>query len=133
MYYICTWLQIFVHLSWIFKFHIHEIIHKANNILGIIKHAFRSRDANTIHLLYITLVRPILDYTSTIWNPYLMGNICSLEKIQRRATRLISSLQNFSYHQWLQQLNLPSLLYRRTCMVLIMTYKILHSMVSFYK
>ena len=116
-----------------FKSHINEIIHKANNILGIIKRTFRSRDANTIRLLYTTLVRPILDYASTIWNPYLMGDIRNLEKIQRRATKLISSLHNLSYYQRLQQLNLPSLLYRRTRMDLIMTYKILHDMVSLNK
>ena len=57
-----------------FKSHIKRIIHKVNKILGIIKRTFRSRDANTIHLLYITFVRPILDYiASTIWNPSLMG------------------------------------------------------------
>ena len=76
-----------------------------------------------------TLVRPILDYASTIWNPHLMGNIRDLEKIQKRATKLIPSLQHLSYLERLQHLNLPSLLYRRTRMDLIMTYKILHGLV----
>ena len=77
-----------------------------------LKCTFRSRNANTIRLLYTTLVRPILDYVSTIWNPSLMSDI--LEKVQRRATKLISSLENLSYDQRLQQLNLPTLLYHRT-------------------
>ena len=61
-----------------FKSHINRIIHKVNNILGIIKCTFRSRDANTIRLFYTTLVRPILDYASTIWNPSLMGDMTDI-------------------------------------------------------
>ena len=56
-----------------------------------------------------------------------------LRKIQRRATKLISSLENLSYDQRHQQLNLPTLIYRHTRMNLIMTYKILHGMASLDK
>ena len=100
-----------------FKSHINLIIHKANNILGIIKRTFRSRDANTIRvrLLYTIFVRPILDYASIIWHPSLMGDIWDLEKVERRATKLTSFLENSSYDQKLQQLiNLLILLYRCT-------------------
>ena len=55
-----------------FSSHINQTVAKANRVLGIIKRTFASRDANTIRLLYITLVRPILDYGSTVWNPHLM-------------------------------------------------------------
>ena len=41
--------------------HGNQIVMKANRVLGIIKHTFASRDANTIILLYVTLVCPILD------------------------------------------------------------------------
>ena len=109
-----------------FNTHIKEIIHKANNVLGTIKRTFNSRDANLIRLLYTTLVRPILDYSSTIWNPYQMGVIRELENVQRRATKLIQSLQSLTYSERLQNLNLPSLSYRRNRMDLIMTYKILN-------
>jgi len=68
--------------------HINQIIRKANNVLGAIKH---SRDPIVIRSLYTTLVRPILDYVSTIWNPHHLGNIRELENIQRRAIKLIHS------------------------------------------
>jgi len=56
-----------------FTSHVNEIVMpKANKVLGTIKRTIISRDANTIRLLYITLVRPILDYGSTIWNPHLI-------------------------------------------------------------
>ena len=106
-----------------FKTHINQIIHKANNVLGTIKRNFNSRDPVVIRLLYTTLVRPILDYASTIWNPHLLGKIHELENIQRRATKLIPTLQNLPYSDRLQSLNLPSLSYCRNRMDLIMTYK----------
>ena len=113
-----------------FTSHVNQIVMKANRVLGIIKRTFASRDANTIRLLYVTLVRPILDYASTVWNPHLMKNIHKLEAVQRRATKLIPSFYNLTYSERLQELNLPSLLYRRTRMDLIMTYKILNNLVS---
>ena len=39
---------------------------KANNVLGTVKWTSITRDAAVIWLLYTTLVRPILDYSSTI-------------------------------------------------------------------
>jgi len=62
------------------------------------------------------------------WN--LLKNIRKLESVQRRATKLISSLYDLSYTERLQRLNLPSLLYRRSRMDLIMTYKIINGLVD---
>ena len=53
-----------------------------------------------------------------------MKDIRKLEAVQRRAMKLTPSLQDVSYSQRLQELNLPSLLYRCTRVDLIMTYKI---------
>jgi len=77
-----------------FTDHISQIVQKANYVLGIIKHTLTYRDANTIRLLYTTLVCPILDYCSTVWNSYLLKNIHKLESLQRRATKLIPSLND---------------------------------------
>ena len=56
----------------------------------------------------------------------------TIEKIQRRATKLIPSLKQCTYQE-LSALNLPSLQYRRLRMDLIMTYKILHGTVHLRK
>ena len=69
-------------------------------------------------------------FWSTVWNAHLMKNICKLEAVQRRATKLIPSFYNLTYSERLQELNILSLLYRRTRMDLIMTYKILNNLVS---
>ena len=55
-----------------------------------------------------------------------MGTVCELENVQRRATKLISSLQHLPYSE---SLSLPSLSYRCNRMDLIMTYKILNELV----
>ena len=112
-----------------FKTHINQIIRRTNNVLGTIKKTFNSRDPNLIQQLYTTLVRPTLDYASTIWNPHQMGNMRVLENVQRRATKLISTLRNLSYPERLQSLNLPSLSYRRNRINLIMAHKILNDLV----
>ena len=77
----------------------------------MIKRTFNSRDPAVIQPLYTTLVRPILDYAFTIWNPYQLGVIRELENVQRRATKLIPTLQDLPYSESLQNLDLPSLSY----------------------
>ena len=113
-----------------FTDHINIIVQKANNVLGIIKRTFTYRDANSIRLLYTTLVRPILDYCSTVWYHLLLKNIRKLDLVQRRSTKIIPSLYDLSYTERLQRLNLQSLLYHRIRMDLIMTYKIINGLVD---
>ena len=40
---------------------------------------------------YISLVRPNLEYCSTVWNPYQKDQIHKLEMVQRRAARYITN------------------------------------------
>ena len=63
--------------------------------------------------LFNTLVRPILEYNNPIWGPHYILDNRKVEKIQRRATRLIPQLQDKSYSERLTQLDLPSFHYRR--------------------
>ena len=115
-----------------FRTHIHKIVQKANRVLGVIKRTFKYLDPDIMHLLYASLVRPHLDYAS-IWNPYLLEDVCTIEKIQKRATKLIPSFKQRSYHQRLSILKLPSLQYRHLRMDLIMIYKIFHGTVHLSK
>ena len=47
-----------------------------------------SADKYTFSTFYKSLVRPILEYASPVWNPFLVKDIANLEKVQRRASRL---------------------------------------------
>jgi len=49
----------------------------------------------------------------TVWCPYKKGDIEDIEKIQKRATKLIISLKKLSYKDRLIKLKLPTLKYRR--------------------
>ena len=50
------------------------------------------------------------------------------KRVQRSATRACSPLRHIPYNDWLVALNLPSLMYRRRRMDMIMMYKILHGL-----
>ena len=102
-----------------------EAIKKANRILGLIKKSFVLLDKTTLPLLFNTLVRPHLEYGNVIWGPFFKEDIKSVEKVQRRATKMISCLKDASYDERLRSLNMPSLLHRRRRGDMIYTYKIL--------
>ena len=113
-----------------FKFgdRISTIAHKANRLLGLIKRSFSYLEPQMLRLLYTTKIRPHLDYACVVWNPYQSGNIRLLEQVQRRVTKASPSLSHLSYHDRLKTLNLPSLLYKRRRMDMIMMYKILNGL-----
>ena len=77
-------------------------------------------------ILYTILIRPHLDYASVVWNPYQLGHIRAIEKVQRWATRIIPEFRGYSYFDRLKALDLPSLVYRRYRMDMITVYKIIH-------
>ena len=108
-----------------FSNHINEIVSKANRILGLIKRNFKYLDENSFLNLYKTLVRPILEYASPVWNPHQMKYIKLIEGVQRRGTKLLSSIQALDYPKRLEKLKLPTLQFRRLRTDLIQVYKIM--------
>jgi ribonucleases P/MRP protein subunit RPP40 len=112
-------------LNW--QYHINYMVNKANRVLGSIKHTFSYLDANSIKLLFTSLVRPHLEYAAPIWNPNSsgIGKSQQIENIQRRATRT-QDLKRFSYQDRLYLLNLPSLENRRSRGDLIKFFKIMN-------
>ena len=59
--------------------------------------------------LYKIYVRPHLEYCIQVWSPYLAKDNDLLEKVQRRATKLLPSLFDLPYETRLERLGLYSL------------------------
>ena len=60
------------------KAHIHEITSKANRILGRLKRTFAVADVESIRLLYVSLIRPHLEFAVQVWSPYFKADIEAL-------------------------------------------------------
>ena len=76
---------------------------KGNQVLGMIRRNISYKDKSLIVPLYKAIVRPHLEYCIQAWSPYLRKDIDMLEKIQRRATKLIPGLRYLRYSPWARQ------------------------------
>ena len=76
---------------------------KGNKILGLIRRT----------IMYKAIVRPHLEYCIQAWRPYRKKDIDKLERIQRRATKMIPELRDLSYESLLLPCGLTTLETRR--------------------
>jgi len=64
---------------------------------------------------------------NSVWCPYKKGYIEIIEKVQKRATKLIISLKKLSFVERLKHLQLPMLKYRRLHGDMIEDFKIVNN------
>ena len=114
--------------------HISNIRTKANRTLGFIKRNLNGCKPQIKSMAYQTMVRPTLEYASTVWDPHHQVHIRALEGIQRRAARFVTN--NYRDRTpgcmttMVQELNWETLQQRRKTSRLVMMFKICHGLVD---
>ena len=117
-------------LTW--KLHIDKMTKKANSVLGFLRRNLHHASSETKANAYITLVRPHLEYCSTVWNPYHQDDIYKIEMVQRRAARFATNRYHntSSVTSMLHDLGWYTLERRRNHQQLIFLYKIINGHVE---
>ena len=72
------------------------------------------------------MVRSHLEFSGSVWSPYTINQIQTLEKVQKGATKLIRSSKTLPYKERLIHLRLPTLKFRRLRGDMIEVFKILN-------
>ena len=94
-------------------------------VLSMIRRQFKDIDKECFTILYKSFVRPHMEFAIQAWSPYLKRDIECLEKVQRRATKLVKGFKKLSYQDRLRKLGLTILADRRLRGDLIQAYKII--------
>ena len=123
----------------LFRQHVSTICQKAYRATNVLFRCFNTDNANALIRGYKSFVRPILEYCSTVWNPfihakYYLGMTDELENIQRYFTRrLYYRCRLDCNHDYLERINhlqLESLELRRIYNDMTMVFKIVHKFID---
>ena len=83
------YLGLSMHKSLKWNDHINQVTKKANSTLAFLGRNLHHCPRPTKSLCYLTLIRPLTEYSAVIWDPHTAENIRKLEMIQRRAARMV--------------------------------------------
>ena len=103
-------------------------VNKANKILGIVYRTIGPTNQEAFSILYITLVRPILEYAASVWCPYPVKDVLAPLKRPREGISpcawTVKSVGEMEYEERIKILNWPTLEKQRHLISLIECYKI---------
>jgi len=124
-----------VHVDSSLKFSVHctNIAKKANARAHLILKCFLSRSSAHYIRAFKVYVRPLLEYASPVWNPYLCKDVNVLEQVQRTFTRRVCAACNIPalhYEERLRLFGLQRLELRRLHSDLVEIFKIVHNFSS---
>ncbi|KAJ3640478.1 hypothetical protein Zmor_003772 [Zophobas morio] len=99
------------------------MVKKAHSLLDLLRKTFCEISPLVLSKLYRTYVRPILEFSNSVWTPVLQRDINQLESVQRRATRIPFGRIRPQYLERLSLMRLTTLSERRFRGDLITTYR----------
>ncbi|MCG8033311.1 MAG: hypothetical protein JAZ03_14180, partial [Candidatus Thiodiazotropha taylori] len=117
-------------LSW--NYHIDKTVKKGNSTLGFLRRNLNVKSEELKSQAYKTIVRPTIEYCSTVWNPHTKEQTKKIEMVQRRAARYVTNRfhNTSSVASMLDHLEWETLESRRAKAQLTMLYKITHGLVD---
>ena len=108
--------------------HIESICSKARKILGLIYRRFcEHAEPSALLQLYMSLVRPHLEYGCHIWDPHLQKDKVMLENVQKFGLRICARQWDLGYNELLSNFHAPTLQDRRLYHKLCNMYKIVNN------
>ena len=102
----------------------------AHQVLSQVTRSFHFRDRTTFVKIYKLYVRPHVEFATPSWSPWLEADIETIERVQKRFTKMVSGLSGKTYQERLKELGLLSLKSRRMYFDLIETFKLIHGLTN---
>ena len=96
--------------------HVDYILTKATRLLSVLRRLRSSLDQESLSHMYLTYIRPILEYACTAWGNLGTTQVDRLERFQRRAAKIILRRPLFApsnHDELLATIGWPSLASRR--------------------
>ena len=104
-----------------------SVCKKARQHVGILYRKFYGHSNSfTLQKLYLSYVRPHLEYAAPVWDPHQHGQIDSLEKVQKFALKMCIGNWNMGYDDMVNSCSLPTLDHRRRVLKLSFMYQVVH-------
>ena len=116
-----------------FGVHIEGMVTRAFRRLGVLFKAFTCREPQFMRKAYVTYIRPLLEYCTQVWLPFLKKYIDCIERVQKSFSHRIPALKLLAYHDRLDILGLETLELRRLRFDLCMYFKIIRGFINVNK
>ena len=114
--------------SWSGHIRITNIASKASEIFNFSRRNLSKCSSTVKASSYLTLIRPIMEYAASVWDPHHHNDMQVLEKVQRRAARWVIAGTVVCLLCYIRSLNWPSLQLRRRISRLQTLYKVTYKL-----
>ena len=114
-----------INLSW--SPHVKKIVAKTRRLTGMLYwQLYQWSDPEALLKIYLSVIRPHLEYAAPVWSPDLIKDINKLEHVQKFALRVCTKEWTMSYEDLLEKCRIPELTTRRDHLSLGLLHKIIN-------